>query len=142
MLWACDCAEHVFSLSGSPVDERLLNAITLGRKWAEGCIKAGEVIKASRMLHSSARNLPDPIKTAVCRAAGHAAATAHMADHSIGAALYALKAVKLSGMSVEKERAWQNSLLSPDIRDLVLSFRKEKETHFRSLKEKPDYSRE
>lgn len=35
---------------------------------------------------------------------GHVVTTAHMADHSIGAAEYALKAVKQSGKSTEEEK--------------------------------------
>ena len=37
----------------------------------------------------------DYAEIAVARAIGHTVATAHMADHSLGAALYALKAVKI-----------------------------------------------
>jgi len=50
-----------------------------------------------------------------------------MADHSIGAAEYALKAVKISGKSIEKERKWQNEKLTPDISELILTARQEKE---------------
>jgi hypothetical protein len=35
---------------------------------------------------------------------GHAVATAYMADHSPGVALYALKAMKLTGKSIEEIR--------------------------------------
>ena len=34
-----------------------------------------------------------------------------MADHALGGALYALKAVKLAGKSVSEEREWQNKQL-------------------------------
>jgi len=33
-----------------------------------------------------------------------------MADHSLGATLYALKAVKIAGKSVDAERRWQSKL--------------------------------
>lgn len=46
-----------------------------------------------------------------------------MADHSLRAAEYALKAVKLADKSVDKERKWQDKNLSPNIVDLVLSAR-------------------
>ena len=49
-----------------------------------------------------------------------------MADHSLRAAEYALKAVKLSGKSVETEQKWQDKQLLSDIKDLVLSARHEK----------------
>jgi len=40
-------------------------------------------------------------------AVGQGVATAHMADHCMGAALYAQKALKLAGKSFEDERNWQ-----------------------------------
>jgi len=49
-----------------------------------------------------------------------------MADHSLGAALYALKAVKNSGKSVDVERKWQNEQLPSEIRELVLTAREAK----------------
>jgi len=54
-------------------------------------------------------------------------ATAHMADHSLGAALYALKAVKSAGRSIDAERKWQNEQLPQEIMELVLTARSKKE---------------
>jgi hypothetical protein len=45
-----------------------------------------------------------------------------MADHATGAAEYALKAVKISGKSIEEERTWQDEKLTPDITDLILTY--------------------
>jgi hypothetical protein len=50
-----------------------------------------------------------------------------MADHSVGAALYALKAVKNSGQSTGSERKWQNEQLEAEISELVMSSRSKKE---------------
>jgi hypothetical protein len=47
-----------------------------------------------------------------------------MADHSLGAAWYALKAIKYAEKSVDAERRWQDEHLPPEIKDLVLSARK------------------
>jgi hypothetical protein len=46
-----------------------------------------------------------------------------MADHSLGAAWYGLKAVKNVGKSVEAEREWQNAQLLPEIKELILTSR-------------------
>jgi hypothetical protein len=43
--------------------------------------------------------------------------------HSLGAALYALKAVKKAGKSADEERNWQNKQLPFEIIDLVLTSR-------------------
>lgn len=71
--------------------------------------------------HAAAREATDPSAIAVARAAGHAAATAHFAEHSLGAALYALKAVEATGGSVGKERTWQIEQLPAEVRNLVES---------------------
>ncbi len=44
-----------------------------------------------------------------------------MADHSLGAALYALKAVKIAGKSVDVERKWQTEQLPSEIKELILT---------------------
>jgi len=50
-----------------------------------------------------------------------------MADHSLGAALYALKAVKNAGKSVDEERKWQNEQLPSEIMELALNVMSKKE---------------
>jgi len=45
--------------------------------------------------------------------------------------LYALKAVKNAGKSIDIERKWQNKQLPPEIRELVLSARLVKEKAFK-----------
>ena len=131
MTWACDCAEHVLSLFGEKVDERLINALNVAKDWRSGNASVGAARTASVGAHTVAREASNPIAIAIARSVGHAVATAHMADHSLGAALYALKAVKYAGRSIEVEREWQNEQLPPEIRDLVLSSRTNKEKVFR-----------
>jgi hypothetical protein len=128
--WACDCAEHVLPLLEKR-DERLVNALKVAKAWTQGKASVGDARKASVAAHAVAREYSDPVAVAVARAVGHAVATAHMADHSLGPALYALKAVKSAGKSVDAERKWQNKQLPPDIRELVLSAMSSKEKHFR-----------
>ncbi len=131
MKWACDCAEHALPLSGEDADERITKAMNVAKAWALGKASAGDARKASVGAHAAARESSDPIASAVARAAGHAVATAHMADHSLGPALYALKAVKGAGKSVDAERKWQNERLPREIKELVMSARGKKEKHFR-----------
>ena len=99
MQWGCICAENVLSLLGKKIDERLLKAITVAKDWLTGNASVGEARKASVGAHDVAREASNPISIAVARSVGHAVATAHMADHSLGAAIYALKAVKSAIMS-------------------------------------------
>ena len=68
---------------------------------------------------------------AVARSVGHAVATAHMSDHALGPALYALQAVKNSGKSIDSERAWQNEQLLSEIKERVLATMIKKEKSFK-----------
>jgi hypothetical protein len=121
MKWACACAEHVLSLVGEKPDERLKNALLIAKEWENDSAPTGKAMKASLAAHTAARESSNPVSVAVARSVGHAAATAHMADHSLGAALYALKAVKNAGKSIDAERKWQLKQLPPEIIELVLT---------------------
>ena len=129
--WACCCSEHVLQLFGERLDERLKNALLIAKDWAVGNATTGDAMNASVRAHTAARESDNSISTAVARSVGHAVATAHMADHSLGAALYALKAIKNAGKSIDTERKWQNEQLPPEIQDIVLTARIMKEKNFR-----------
>ena len=96
--WACDCAEHVLPLFGKTIDDRLKNALLIGREWAQANASVGDAMKSSLTAHAVARESTDPTAIAVARSIGQAVATAHMADHALGAAWYALKAVNHAGL--------------------------------------------
>lgn len=127
MLWACVCAEHVLPLVGKIIDNRLIEIIEVAKDWIEGNTTVGEARKASVLAHVLARETDNTIYKAVARSIGHAVAVAHMADHALGAALYALKAAKAANKSVADERNWQNQQLPNAIQGLILSTRPLKE---------------
>jgi uncharacterized protein GlcG (DUF336 family) len=120
--WAANCAEHVLPLFGGySTDDRPQCAIETARAWARGEVTVGDARKAAVAAHAAAREARNPPAIAVGRAAGHAVATAHMADHCLGAALYALKAVAAAGASTDAERAWQIGHLPQSLQELIRS---------------------
>jgi Imm-5 like putative immunity protein len=121
--WAIQCAEHVLPLYGERTDERLTMALEVALKWGQGETSVDDARKAALTAHQVARESASQNATYVARSVGHAVATAHMADHSLGAAWYALKAVKNAGKSVDEERKWQDEQLPPEIRELVITAR-------------------
>lgn len=131
MKWACDCAEHVLLLFGEEIDERLKNALVVAKEWEKGNASVGDARNASLDAIAVANESSNPASIAVARSVGHAVATAHMADHSLGAALYGLRAVKQAGKSIDAERKWQNEQLPAEIMELVLTARIKKENHFK-----------
>ena len=138
--WAADCAEHVLEIFRAQCqdDARPAFAIEQARAWAKGEISMSQAREAAFAAHDAAKNAPKAAQAAA-RAAGHAVATAHMADHVLGAAAYAIKAVQASFPSTQHEAAgreeceWQREQLPEEIRALVLSDQENRNKKFWSL---------
>jgi hypothetical protein len=126
ILWARECSKHVLTLINQDIDHRLIHALNVAKEWEQDKATVGEARKASLGAIAVANEISNPTIIAIARSIGHAVATAHMADHSIGAAEYALKAVKLSGKSIEIERKWQDEKLTTEISELILTAREKK----------------
>ncbi|SMP61318.1 hypothetical protein SAMN06265222_10775 [Neorhodopirellula lusitana] len=118
-LWAADCAEHildVFSIA-EPDDPRPAVAIAAARDWVRGDLRMTDARTAAFAAHAAARETTNASAKLVARAAGHAAATAHVADHAKHAAAYVLKAVD----DVDAERKWQRQLLPPHLQSQLFN---------------------
>ncbi|MFJ8936221.1 putative immunity protein [Streptomyces sp. NPDC102365] len=126
-LWAALCAEHVLHLfeAARPADPRPREAIAHARAWVRGEVgmmraraAGGHAMGAARDLRGAARH--------AAYAAGQAGAVAHVAAHELGAAAYAIKAVRAAAPEGEGETAgrrecrWQRARLPAEIRELVL----------------------
>lgn len=120
--WAADCAERVLPLFARANDDsRPRDALEIARRWANGEVKTGAAMKASLASHAAARQAKDKAAIAAARAAGQAVATAHFADHSMGALLYSLKAREASGRPSEGELRQQLAKLPEHLREPVAS---------------------
>ena len=126
-LWAASCAEHVLGLfeSAQPDDRRPRVAIEQTRAWVRGGVKMMQARRAAGQAQAAARNLRGAPRHAAY-AAGQAAVVPHVAAHELGAAAYAIKAVRAAAPEDEAERAgriecrWQREQLPEEIRELVL----------------------
>lgn len=115
--WAADCAERVLPLFTRCSDDlRPQQALEIARAWARGEVRTGAAMKAAVAAHAAARQAGETVAIAVARAAGHAVATAHFADHSMGALLYAMKALEASGVESDSEWAFQLDKLPQHLR--------------------------
>ncbi len=132
MLWAIACAEHVMPLAREALPGLLAEALSVARGWAAGARPTGDVISAARAVHRLAREIGDPATRAIARAVGHAVATGHMADHSVAAAVYALKAVAASGGAVADEISWQHAELPEKFRPQVEALRSARDPLWRA----------
>ncbi|HEY0259446.1 MAG TPA: hypothetical protein VGC18_06290 [Lacisediminihabitans sp.] len=126
-LWAATCAEHVLALFENvcPSDLRPRLAIDAARAWVRGDMKMMQARAAGGHSMGAARPLSGAARFAAY-AAGQAACVPHVAEHDLGAAAYAIKAVQSATTSEKarlagiRERDWQRDQLPPEIRDLVL----------------------
>jgi hypothetical protein len=126
-LWAAACADHVLYLFEPvrPSDRRPRQAVEQVRAWAGGEIRMSQSRAAGGHAMAAARDLSGAARHAAY-AAGQAAVVAHVAAHELGAAAYAIKAVRASAPGREGENAgrvecrWQREQLPDAIRQLVL----------------------
>ena len=120
MKWAITCFEHVLPYYGREPDQVLQEAMTFAVGWSRGRCSTGDLMKASRKVHTFAKTIHDPVACAVARSIGQGVATSHMVDHCMGAALYAQKAVFLAGKPVSEEQAWQVEELRRELPDEIV----------------------
>lgn len=126
-LWAATCAEHVLPYFAAiqPNDDRPRRAIALARAWTRGEVSMTEARNSAGHANAAARDLSGAARYAAY-AAAQAAAVAHVAAHELGAAAYAIKAVRAAVPKGESDAAgrreclWQHDQLPEAIRELVL----------------------
>lgn len=126
-LWAASCAEHVLHLfeCAAPQDLRPRQAIEHARAWAGGEVTMMVARAAGGHAMGAARSHVGAPRFAAY-AAGQAGAVGHVAAHDLGAAAYAIKAVRAGAPAGEdmaagrEECRWQRQQLPEAIRDLVL----------------------
>ncbi|WP_432545331.1 putative immunity protein [Kineococcus sp. SYSU DK004] len=124
-LWAADCAEHVLPLfeDENPSDPRPREALEAARAWARGDLRMTEARARGGHAMGAARPLRGAARWAAY-AAGQAACVPHVPEHDLGAAAYAVKAVRAVGVdgpaAGRAERDWQRDRLPERVRVLVL----------------------
>jgi hypothetical protein len=126
-VWAADCAQHVlhFFEQVQPGDDRPRRAIEQAHAWVRGEITMTQARAAGGHAMGAARELRGAAREAAY-AAGQAAVVAHVAAHELGAAAYAIRAVRAAASKEDRMEAgrlecqWQRAQLPSEIRDLVL----------------------
>ena len=125
-VWAAECAAHVLHHfeSVQPSDVRPREAIEHIRAWTRGEVRMTDSRAAGGHAMGAARELAGAARYAAY-AAGQAACVAHVAEHELGAAAYAIKAARAATPGDEEysgreECRWQREQLPDAIRELVL----------------------
>ncbi len=119
--WAAACAERVLAFfeAEAPGDRRARDAIARTRAFARGELAVADEIRRRFAGGGAARNVSAPPAIAAARAAGQAAAVAHMGAHALGAAGYAAKAAGLAApdppAAIAAEIEWQLSHMSASV---------------------------
>lgn len=126
-LWAADCAEHVLELfeNLNDDDDRPRAAIEAVRAWTRG----ETAMMATRAIGGHAMGAARPLRGAArfaAYSAGQAACVAHVPEHDLGAAAYAIKAASAAVPrdqerdAARTERDWQRQQIPGHLRSLVL----------------------
>jgi hypothetical protein len=123
--WVADCAERVLPLfeERAPGDRRPRDAIDGIRAFARGERRIGELRALAVGAHAAARSVEDPAAVAAARAAGHAAATAHMGSHARGVPAYAAIAARFAASgdaaTAVAEVRWALDNAAPEVREIL-----------------------
>lgn len=128
-LWAAECAEHVLLLveAACPGEPRPAAAVEAVRGWVRGEVPMMRSRAAGGHAMGAARPLAGAPRFAAY-AAGQAACVPHVAEHDLGAAAYAIKAVRAAAGAAgddteaagREECRWQRARLPEAVRALVL----------------------
>ncbi|MAN77484.1 MAG: hypothetical protein CML24_09905 [Rhizobiales bacterium] len=124
--WAGTCAAHVLHIfeAAAPDDDRVRHALEQNRAWVRGEVTMREALRASNA-RGAAKEVTGAAKFAAY-AAAQAVAVAHVAAHELGAAAYAIRAVRAVHEGPGREEAgrvechWQRAQLPGAIKELVL----------------------
>ena len=125
-VWAADCAERVLPMFEIRAlgDPRPREAIEGVRAFARGELRIGPARALAVAAHAAAREVGDPAAMAAARAAGHAAAVAHMAAHARGVPAYAAIAAGLAApdgsTASTREIQWAVRHAAPAVRQVLL----------------------
>lgn len=125
--WAADCAEHVLPvfLAEAPDDARPGVLIARARAFARAELHTAEGIRQRFSGGVGTADTLSPAARAAARAAGQAAAVCHMGAHALGAAAYAVQAVRLANPgrpgAGPAELGWQLAHASPEVRRALLT---------------------
>lgn len=134
--WAAVCTEHVLPLFERvrPGDTRPRDALAISREWIRGEVPMKVAHRAAFPANAAGREQPAPVKFTAL-SAGQAVAVAHVAEHALGAAAYAIRAVSAqAGADASDpadaeaaaegarlaERDWQRERIPANLRGLVL----------------------
>ena len=124
--WAATCAEHVLGLfeEAHPGDDRPRRAIEAARGWTRGETR----MMAARAMGGHAMGAARPLRGAprfAAYSAGQAACVAHVPEHDLGAAAYAIRAAAAAvarhrgSEAGRTECEWQRQQIPGHLRALV-----------------------
>ena len=102
-----ECAGNVADRLGRmfPGDGRPAEAVRTCTLWSEGAVRMPEARRAILAVHGMARDVRDPVATALCHAVGQGCSCVHTPCHAIGLPVYELTAVLLEGGDGWRARA-------------------------------------
>ena len=107
MCWAIECVDHICPLVPIEISDLIKQTLDIAKHWTLGNASVKDARNAAIVMNKLARVTTNLADKYAIKAAGHAVATAHMADHAVVASKYALKAFEGINNSLLPESNWQ-----------------------------------
>ena len=120
MCWAIQCIEHIYPLLNFEISKQIEKSLYVGKQWTLGNASVKDARNEAIAMNELAKTTTNLTHKYAIKAAGHAVATAHMADHALVASKYALKVFENNPKSKQIESNWQVEQLPIEIRNFMV----------------------
>lgn len=120
MHWAIECVEHICPLLQIDISDQIKQLLAVAKQWTLGNASVKDARNAAIAMNDLAKTTTNLAYKYAVKAAGHAVATAHMADHALVASRYALKAFENTCKSKQTEINWQVEQLPFKIKNFMV----------------------
>ena len=120
MQWAIKCVEHICPLLHIEISDQIKQSLAVAKQWTLGNASVKDARNAAIAMNKLAKTTTNLADKYAIKAAGHAVATAHMADHALVASKYALKAFESICNSKQTESKWQIEQLPFEIKNFMV----------------------
>lgn len=121
MNWAIECVEHICPLLQIEISDQINHSLAVAKRWTLGNASVKDARNVAIAMNELAKITTNLAEKYAIKAAGHAVATAHMADHAIVASKYTLKSFNIIHQSTLPERDWQIEHLPKEMKEFIVN---------------------
>ena len=121
MNWAIQCVEHICPLLQIEISNQINHSLAVAKRWTLGNASVKDARNVAIAMNELAKITTNLAEKYAIKAAGHAVATAHMADHAVVASKYTLKSFYVIHQSTKAEIDWQVEHLPKEMKEFIVN---------------------